>query len=198
MRLGTTIVAGAVLCGLVAGGAALWFWASGENPLTQILAQKEVLVPKDGEQRAQPTQPAPTQTRPAQATWRVNCSSSQAGLDCRATQVLFVKTTGQRFLALAVRVLPGTKKPEMLVEVPLRTYLPAGVSLQFGQDAAKAVPIRSCNRSGCVATYAVTEAEIGAMQKATDLTVSIRDLQKRPITLTVPVEGFAEAYAKIN
>jgi len=196
MRLGTTIVAGAVLCGLVAGGAALWFWASGENPLTQILAKKEVLVPKDGDQRAQHTQPAPTQTRPAQATWRV--SSSQAGLDCRATQVLFVKTTGQRFLTLAVRVLPGTKRPEMLVEVPLRTYLPAGVVLQFGQDAAKAVPIRSCNRSGCLATYAVTEAEIGAMQNATDLTVSIRDLQKRQITLTVPVEGFVEAYAKIK
>jgi invasion protein IalB len=198
MRLGTIIAAVAVLFGLVAAGAALWFWASGESPLVQVTGQKGIVVPKEGDQRAQSPQAAPTQAGSTQPTWRVNCSSSEAGLDCRVTQLLFVKTTGQRFLALAVRVPPDTKTPELLVEVPLRTYLPAGVSLQFGGDAAKTVPFRSCHQSGCLATYAATEAEIGAMLKGTDVVVSIQDQQRRPITLTVPVKGFAEAYAKIR
>jgi invasion protein IalB len=198
MRLGTTIAAVAVIGGVVAAGAVLWFWVFGGSSLTLIPDQKEVVVAKGGDQPAQPPQAPPTQAGSAQPTWRVNCSSSRAGLDCRATQTLFFKRTRQPLLALAVRVPPDTKKPEMLAEVPFGTYLPAGISFQFGRDAAKTVPFRSCNRSGCWTVYPVTEAEIGAMLKGTDVVVSIQDLQRRPITLTVPVQGFAEAYEKIR
>lgn len=193
-----TIAAGVIVAGVIAAGAVLWFLAPKDASWTQFLRPKEVLVPKGGDQQARPMQPEGTQANGGQPTWRVNCSSSQAGLDCRVTQTLFVRKTGQRFLIVAIRVAPETKQPIMWIQTPLRTYLPAGVSLQFGQDPAKSVPIRNCDRSGCLATYPVTEAEISAMEQATGLTVSIQDLQKRPITLRVPVQGFAEAYARIK
>lgn len=149
-------------------------------------------------QTSQPKGKTSEQPPAAAPPWNVNCQNSTAGLDCRAIQTVFVKRTGQRFLTVAVRMPPDTKKPSMVLGLPLGTYLPAGVSLQFGKDAAKTLPIRSCNRSGCLAEYAVTEAEIGTMLAGADLTVSIQDLQKRPITLVVPANGFAEAYAKIE
>jgi invasion protein IalB len=86
----------------------------------------------------------------------------------------------------------------MLFSLPLGSYLPAGVSLQFGNGEAKALAIQNCDRSGCLARYAVTEAELGAMQKGSDLTLTLQDMQKQPITFTVPVNGFAQAYAKIK
>ena len=36
------------------------------------------------------------------------------------------------------------------------------------------------------------------MLKGADITISIQDQQKKPISVTVPVAGFAEAYAKIK
>jgi invasion protein IalB len=93
---------------------------------------------------------------------------------------------------------PDAKTPIMLLGLPLGTYLPAGVSLQFGKEAAKPLPIQSCDRSGCLAEYAVTDAEIDAMLKGADVTISIQNQQQQPVTVTVPVAGFAEAYAKIQ
>lgn len=145
-----------------------------------------------------PPPPSASEDAPAEPTWAVNCSNTKAGLDCRVTQSVFLKRTRQRFLSVAVRVPPKTKTPMLLIQVPLGTYLPAGVSLQFGEDAAWTLPFQNCNRAGCVAEYAVTEAEIAAMQKGTDLTVTIQNLQKQPVKLTVPATGFAEAYAKIK
>ena len=134
----------------------------------------------------------------AAANWVVNCSNSQAGLACRAGQSLFIKKTGQRFLSVAVAIAPDTKKPNLLLQLPLGVYLPAGVSLQIGKDAAKTLPFESCDQGGCVAEYAVTDAELGAMAKGADLTISAQNLQKKSFTLQVPALGFAAAYAKIK
>ena len=119
-------------------------------------------------------------------------------MDCRAVQILVVKKTGRPFLTFAIQVPPDTKTPKMLVVLPLGTYLPAGIALQFGKEAAKRLPIEACDRSGCLAEYAVSEAEIGAMLKGADVTLSIQNQQKKPVTLVVSAAGFAEAYEKIK
>lgn len=49
-----------------------------------------------------------------------------------------------------------------------------------------------------LAEYPITEADIAAMLKGADLTVSIQSLQKQPVTLQDPVAGLAAAYAKIK
>jgi invasion protein IalB len=64
------------------------------------------------------------------------------GLDCRAGQSLPFMGEQARLIA-AVNMPPDTKIPVMILRVPLGVYLPAGVSLQFGNDAAKAVPFEA-------------------------------------------------------
>ena len=136
------------------------------------------------------------QTAPAQPIWGVNCAGTPAGLDCRAVQTLRMTNTGQA--TVAVRVAPDTKKPTMFVLVPLGIYLPAGLTVQFGQDAAKKVALHNCDSTGCLAEIELAEAEIAAMSKGQALTVSVRDTSKQPITVQVPSTGFAAAYAKIK
>ena len=69
-------------------------------------------------------------------------------------------------MSVAVRVPADTKKPIMVVQVPLGVYLPAGASLQIGKDETKTLPFKGCDRGGCVAEYAITESEIAAMTHA--------------------------------
>jgi invasion protein IalB len=200
MRLAAKIALVAIPWILLVVAAALWFGALNDVSLTHVLGPREVLSPNEVSQQSQetPAQGAESSRREGPLVWRVNCSDNQAGLDCRAVQTLFVKQTGQPFLSVVVHVPPDTKKPIMLIQAPLGTYLPAGVTLQFGQDAAKAVPFRNCNQSSCVAVYPVTEAEIGAMLNRANLAVSIQNRQRTPIKLTVQGADFPEAYAKMK
>jgi invasion protein IalB len=103
-----------------------------------------------------------------------------------------------RVMTLAVRTSPDSKRPVMLIQVPLGIYLPAGATLQIGKDPAKKLPFQSCNQEGCLMEYSITDAELAAMQQDSDLTVSVQDLKKAPVTLTVPGLGFAAAYSKMK
>ena len=120
---------------------------------------------------APPAQPGPP------PIWVVSCDNNNGKLDCRAGQSVFIKTTGQRLLSVAVRVPADTKKPILMLQVPLGVYLPAGASLQIGQDEAKTLPFKGCDRAGCVAEYAITEAEIAAMTKGSDLKISVQKIK---------------------
>jgi invasion protein IalB len=177
-RVGASSLAGAFACLCAFGGG--------------LLAQ--TAQPKGATGESEAPQEAPA----APPTWKVSCSNSQSGFDCRALQTLFVKRTGQPVLTVAVRIPADTKKPVMLFSLPLGSYLPAGAALQFGQEVAKAMPIQNCDRSGCFAQYAVSNAEIAAMLKGADLTITMQDMQRKPLTFVVPVTGFSEAYAKIK
>lgn len=151
---------------------------------------------------AQSQQPKAAAAQPAAqppAIWVVNCGDNKGKLDCRAAQSVFIKNTGQRLLSVAVRVPPDTKKPILLLQVPLGVYLPAGASLQIGEDAAMTLPYKGCDQSGCVAEYAVTDAEIASMTKGSDLKISVQNQNQQPaFTITVPVTGFGAAYAKVK
>lgn len=140
--------------------------------------------------------PSWSQTTPRQSMWGVTCVGTAGGLDCRALQSLPMTNTGQA--SVAVRIPPETKKPTMLILVPLSVYLPAGVSLKFGDGEAKTVRFDNCDVAGCLAKYDVTEAELGAMAEGQLLTLSVQDTNRRPVSLQVPSNGFAAALAKIK
>jgi invasion protein IalB len=180
-----------------AAGALFCLVSFGTAALGQTL-QPKAKTSEEQPAAATPIQPGPGQTAPSQPNWAVNCSNIPAGLDCRAIQSLFFKSSGQRLLSVVVHVPPDTKKPELLLQLPLGVYLPAGASLQIGKDAAKTVPYKSCDQYGCLAEYAITEAEIAAMSKGSDLTITMQNLNQQPVTVTLPALGFAAAYAKLK
>ena len=99
----------------------------------------------------------------------------------------FSRRTRQRVLSVAVRMPADTKKPVFLMQLPLGVYLPAGATLQIGKEEAKTLPFTSCDQGGCIAEYAVTDAELAAIAKGADLTISAQgSASRKPFTLTVP------------
>jgi invasion protein IalB len=172
----------------IAGGALLCIVGFGSGEAMAQAQQQKAPAPQA---QAQPSRPP--------AIWVVNCQDNNGKLDCRAGQAVFLKTTGQRLLSVAVRVPADTKKPILMVQVPLGVYLPGGASLQIGQDQAKVLPFKGCDQSGCLAEYPVTEAEIAAMSKGAELKISVQNQNQQPaFDVAVPTTGFAAAYAKVK
>jgi invasion protein IalB len=77
----------------------------------------------------------------------------------------------------------------MLILFPLGINLPAGATLQFGQDDAKTVRVQNCDSAGCLALYAITDAEITAMLKGQGVTISVRPQGGETISFNVPLGG---------
>jgi invasion protein IalB len=86
----------------------------------------------------------------------------------------------------------------MQVRLPLGIYLPAGASVQIGQDAARPLVLERCGASGCYGTFAVTAADVTAMLKGADLTIVAENRDHTPLQYLVRSEGLPEAYAKIK
>ena len=115
------------------------------------------------------------QTQSAQAPkpqpiWGVSCNGTLQGLDCSAVQS--VQMTGRGRVAVALRITPDTKKPVLKLVVPAGIDLAAGVTLQFGQNVAKRVALQVCDGSGCLAEYAIADAEIAALAEGQPIVVS--------------------------
>ena len=122
-KLGVARASGIVLCLFALGAANL-------TGAAQAKSDKE--ESKKARRRSRFLRQRPKSSRAP--VWVVSCSSSGAGLDCRATQSIFhEKKTRQVLLFFTVRVPPGTKKPVMLIRVRLGVYVPAGVLIQFRQ-----------------------------------------------------------------
>lgn len=146
-----------------------------------------------------PAQPVPAQPVPGQPTWVVACANTKAGLACRAAQSRLFKQANRNVrVSVAVQIPPGTKKPKLVLLLPLGVYLPSGLTLRFGDGKAKALPFRSCDPNGCLAEYPISEAEVTSIEKGADLTLSVQALNKTRFMFTMPATGFSAAYTKMK
>ena len=177
-----------------------WFSLTGRLSIGIVALCIPFAVAAQGvdQSKAKPPTPAP-QPAAAPPTWMVACTNSQAGLDCRAAQSLLLRQAGRNIrVSAALLIAPETKKPNLLLQLPLGVSLPSGVTLQIGSGGAKALPFQSCSQNGCIAEYAIVDAEISTMLTGADLTLSVQTADKTPFTFKLPSAGFAAAYAKMK
>ena len=147
--------------------------------------------------------PAPPPTaeaksgEPTPPAWRVQCEGAGQALDCRLSQTLVVQQTGQRLLAVVVRRPSKAELPALMINLPHGLFLPAGVTLQLDTAKPETLPVQTCDAQGCYAGTTVTTDMLAALQKSQQLSVVVQDLKKQPITVTITMAGFADAYAKL-
>ena len=153
----------------------------GSNAPAEGRASAQPAAPAAGQPSA--AQPAPQAAAPAspRRSWELSCDPGSTGLNCRAKRVLVGKQSGKPIVTVYVAVPAATKQPTMVVRLPLGIYLPAGVSVSFGQAEAKPLVLKRCGTSGCYGEYAITEADIAAMMKGADLTFSAQGRDRKPI-----------------
>lgn len=166
-------------------------------------------TPTQAPPKAQPSPsavgtPEASQEAKAPATagpgWAVNCRSraGEKGLSCRMSQRVVAKNSGQRLTDVAFLVGPEANTTEVLLQLPLGLYLPAGASYQVDANAPQKLSIRACTRSGCYARAPVSPETMQALRNGKQLKIDFKDRAERPVTVPLSLEGFEAAYAKIE
>jgi invasion protein IalB len=130
--------------------------------------------------------------------WEVKCDEASKGGTCRFKRTLLSSATRRPVVTVFLGVAGETRQPSMVIRLPLGIYLPAGASLQVGQDAAKPIVLARCGTSGCYGKYDITAADVEAMLKGADLTITAETKDRKPLQYVVRSEGFPEAYATMR
>lgn len=165
----------------------------------------------DAAQLAQGTPPqAPAANQPAASAkpeptkesgpgWALNCKSgaTDKGLECRLSQT--VVTQARQLLAnVTVRVPTDKTATELIVQLPLGLYLPGGTTVKVDEGTSQRLNFRACDRNGCYAMAPVSSTLLQTMRNGERLLVSFQNLEQKPIDVPLSLDGFDEAYAKID
>jgi invasion protein IalB len=136
---------------------------------------------------------------PASASsWRVECSNNGKALDCRAVAEVVQRDNHQIITALTIRYPAATKKPVMMVQVPLGVLVSEAVTLQVDGGKSEQAKVQTCTKAGCFAGSPVPDAMIAAMRGGKQIKVVFYNVNKQPVTVTLPLAGFGLAYDKIK
>lgn len=158
------------------------------------------------------TPPAATGTPPATggqgaeaaagepSLWASSCASDgrSAALDCSVEQRAVVTQTGQLVTLVRVRVPADTKKPVMMVQVPLGLFLPAGVTIDVDGKNSQKLELQTCDQTGCYAGSPVSPELLAMLSSGQKLNVGFQPLNKQPIKIQMGLTGFRTAFLKIN
>lgn len=150
--------------------------------------------------------PAPAASWPAGATslsevygdWTVTCAKEakpEAKAECAIMQAQGAK--GRREFALEIRP-PSDGRAQGFILMPLGLAIEPGISFKLDEAVlGKGAPYLSCSQEGCLVPISLPTLATDTMKTAKNLLVSgTKPEAKDPVTITVPLEGFANALAR--
>jgi len=159
---------------------------------------------KSTHKKAPAAKPAPAQQQQAAAQnppqlmyspWMKVCGK---GKDTNNKKVCVVTKDGRLENGMPVAIVQ-LFEPQGLPKI-LRVTVPLGMQLQHGtrviidQGTPVNEPYKICFPVGCMSDYPVTDDMIEKMKKGHTLTVQAINMRGTPISLPLPLTGFAKAY----
>lgn len=97
-----------------------------------------------------------------------------------------------------MRVPAETKKPVMMIQLPLGILVNMPVGIQVEGNPAEKFAIQTCTQNGCFVGTTISDRLLGAMRSGKELQVSFQATDKQNLTIAVPLSGFAVAYDKLK
>ena len=196
--LALILVAAFVLVG--AGGFLLYdrLSSSAEMGRGRVLTDA---APLDAtEPRQSPTTTASTNGAAGTPGWALNCKSqvTETQLECRMSQTMIMKQSRRVLARVTFRVPVETKKPEILLQLPLGLYIPAGATYRVDGGAPQSLDFRACDRKGCYAQTVLTPELLASLRSGSKLILGFQTLAQKPIQLSFSLGGFGETFAKIE
>ena len=102
------------------------------------LPQQTPIPPPPAQSQSSQPQPSP----PPQ--WAVGCTNTPSEFNCSAGQTLVYQQGASRLqVSAVVQIAPETKKPSLVLILPLGINLPNVVTVQFGGVGAKVLPFQT-------------------------------------------------------
>ena len=81
------------------------------------------------------------------------------------SQTVVLKQSGQILTNITFRIPADTKKPEIIVQLPLGVFLAAGATVQVDENPPQRINYRACDRSGCFAIAPLTPEILAVLKK---------------------------------
>ena len=113
------------------------------------------------------------------------------------SQTVVLKQSGQVLTNVTFRIPADTKKPEIIVQLPLGVYLAAGATFQVDENPAQRLNFRACDRNGCFAFSPVTPEMLAVLKRGKQIKIGFQNLAEKPITVPLSLDGFGDAYEKM-
>jgi invasion protein IalB len=129
-------------------------------------------------------------------SWRVDCAPAGSALDCQAVERIIDARSGQTLVSMQVRHAHDAALPVIVVTVPLGVATERPIIVTF-EHATHSYAIQTCTRDGCLGGGQIDAATLAQMRSAKSATISFSNLAKQSVTVTLPLNGFAAAYAKM-
>jgi len=168
-------------------------------PQTQSAVQgQKAATPQPQTQGAAAAEQTTASIAAVGSNWRVECSSDGQVLDCRAVQQVIARENQQLVAGLTVRVPAETKKPVMMVQMPLGVLVSEAVDLSVDEGKPERFNIQTCNQQGCFVGTPLADVLLAAMRTGKQLRIVFQNANKQAITVTMPLAGFALAYDKVK
>lgn len=132
--------------------------------------------------------------------WTTRCAAAERSkdLDCAIEQRAVVTQTGQLLTAFTIRIPPDTHKPVLMIQLPVGLFLPAGVKILVDDAQVDQQQLQTCDQGGCYAGAEVSDKLLDAMKSGKTVTVVFQNIAKKDIKVPIPLNGFKEAYSKIE
>jgi invasion protein IalB len=135
--------------------------------------------------------------------WTVHCGrrTGQGPQMCEMQQQT-VDEEGRTVMAVAVGELPGTSDLGLLILLPLRVLLPAGVTLQVDGGADTPLQVDWCERQGCRIEMLLEPDLLNRLKAGTKATVVFDALdeerQRRRLAYPISLLGFSAALNEVT
>lgn len=196
MRRASILIVLVLACAALAGIASMAFAQPAPSTGQQHPAAQK---PKPAAPSA-PAAPGADNQNTLPSRWTSRCASDgrTTVLDCAVEQSAVVTQTGQLLASVTVRVPADTRRPVLLVQLPVGLFLPAGITIQVDDGKTQQIPLQTCDLKGCYAGTPLADDTLAAMKSGKRFAISFQNMAKENIVIPFGLANFAEAYQHIQ
>lgn len=139
-----------------------------------------------------------------QVAWAVRCNEEDDAKKekkpaaCEMYQRQDMKESGQRVIEFAIGYPEDKAEARGVFVLPTGILLEQGVKLKVDENTPMQFQVRYCVPNGCMAFVNLNDDLLATFSKGSKAFVEIYAMDGKPITLTLPLNGFADALKKIK
>jgi invasion protein IalB len=206
MRGASKLIVAGIVPATVFGITLLAYGQSAPSSAQHPAAQTHQVKPAPPS-AASASPPAPAAAADAHAAdnvlpsrWTSRCASEarSAALDCAVEQSAIITQTGQLLASITVRVPADTRRPVLMIQLPVGLFLPAGITIKVDDGKPQEISLQTCDLKGCYGAAPLPDETLAAMKTGKRFAISFQNVSKENIVIPFGLSNFAEVYERIQ
>lgn len=156
-------------------------------------------APTEAAAPAAPAEPQPGAyyVKTTHTDWTIRCIKAAQGADPCELYQLLKDEAGNSVAEVTMIPLEGDVAAGATMVAPLETDLMKGIGLKIDSAAARGYPFNFCAPVGCVSRMGFTPAELSALKRGNQATVTLLPFgadPNQPVNLAMSLSGFTAAF----